>query len=619
MPRSTIRDIWKREHLGLTMIIASLVVIMVTLFLLFSNQQNERINHNREQGTSLARLISRIPFEQLVAGSGQSGALSVLQHSSTDSGFAYVAIVNPQGVPLTEVTAPGVLVPGGQLPVSPASWLGERDLQLPGDQGTVTEFYAPLLEQGEIAGYVRLGYLQPGFGLTASQLPLFASFALPIFLLTPLFYFLLRREVRPFREATEKLDRIVGQSGALGQVELTPSDEMQGFIDRFNRFMGVVQHRIGELEANRSELETSTRLLGYKRARIESALQSFPEAIIVLDESGVVSLANSRLENMVGVTLDRIIGHKPSEWCSNTDVVAFLSACMPSGMRGLRTDTFEYVPSTRSGRTIRIEPYPLFSPRDVNEVLGTLVIFRDVTAEKLARSSSGEFVAHLSHELKTPLNVLAMYSETLLGDDMQDEALRIEAANVIHDEVERLAMLISNMLSITKIEMGSLSIERKRVKLRDLLQDAFDSCTRSGKDKNLKFSLDLPMEISPVALDKNLMRVAINNLLTNAIKYSNPGGAVSMSVEETEQTVRVSVRDNGVGISPEDQERIFDKFFRSEDDNVRQRSGHGLGLSLAREIIQLHHGTLNVNSTPGEGSEFIVEFSKEANLLKQAV
>jgi hypothetical protein len=244
------------------MIIASLVVIMVTLSLLFSNQQNERINHIREQGTSLARLISRIPIEQLVAGSGQSGALSVLQHSSADSDFAYVAIVNAQGAPLTEVTAPGVLVPGGQLPASPASWLGERDMQLPGDQRAVTEFYAPLLRQGEIAGYVRLGYLRPGFGLTASQLPLFASFALPIFLLTPLFYFLLRREVRPFREATDKLDKIVGQAGSLGQVELTPSDEMQGFMDRFNRFMGVMQHRIGELEADRSELETSTKLLG---------------------------------------------------------------------------------------------------------------------------------------------------------------------------------------------------------------------------------------------------------------------------------------------------------------------------------------------------------------------
>lgn len=167
--------------------------------------------------------------------------------------------------------------------------------------------------------------------------------------------------------------------------------------------------------------------------------------------------------------------------------------------------------------------------------------------------------------------------------------------------------------------MGSMSIERTRVKLRDLLQDAFDSCARAGREKGIDFRLDLPREISPVALDKNLMRVAVNNLLTNAIKYNAPGGAVSMTAEEGEQTVRVLVKDNGIGISPADQERIFDKFYRSEDEAVRQRSGHGLGLSLAREIIQLHHGTLKVNSTPGAGSEFIIEFNKEANLLKQAV
>ena len=158
-----------------------------------------------------------------------------------------------------------------------------------------------------------------------------------------------------------------------------------------------------------------------------------------------------------------------------------------------------------------------------------------------------------------------------------------------------------------------------RVKLRDLLQDAFDSCARAGREKGINFTLDLPHEISPVALDKNLMRIAINNLLTNAIKYSDPGGVVTMTAEESDETVRVSVKDNGVGISPEDQERIFDKFYRSESDAVRKRSGHGLGLSLAHEIIQLHHGTLSVNSMPGAGSEFIIEFSKEASLLKQAV
>ena len=425
--------------------------------------------------------------------------------------------------------------------------------------------------------------------------------------------------MRPFPEATDKLEKIVGQGNSFGKVELSAGHELQDFMERFNWFVGAAQNRIGELEADRNDLVTSTKLLGYKRVRIESALQSFPEAVMVLDESGIVGLTNPRLGKLFGVADDQILGRKPSEWCTDPEVLAFLTENTLGSARGLRTDTLEFAPPGKTDKSVRIEPYPLFSSREAGQVLGTLLIFRDVTAEKLARNSSGEFVAHVAHELKTPLNVLAMYSESLLGEGANNAALRIEAANVIHDEVERLALLINNMLSITKIEMGSICVERKRVKLRDLLQDVFDTSARSGKDKNIDFRLNLPKEIGPVALDKDLVRVAINNLLTNAIKYSEPGGAVSMMVEETETTVRISVMDNGIGISPEDQDRIFDKFYRSENEKVRQRTGHGLGLSLAREIIQLHHGTLKVKSVPGEGSEFIVEFSKEANLLKQAV
>ena len=601
------------------MIVASLAVIMVTLFLLFAYQQDAQLAHIREQGTSLTRVISRIPYEQLVTGPGQMGTLSVLKHTGMQSGFAYVAVVDTNGAPVAEVTTPGVLVPAGTLPSDPASWLGERALVLAGDGRRITEFYAPLFAAGDFAGYVRLGYFQPGFGLTAEQLPLFATFALPIFLLTPVFYFLLRREVRPFKDATAKLARLVDSGSPLGKVELSASHELQGFMDRFDSFVGVVQGRINDLESDRNELMTSTKLLGYKRARIESALQSFPEAIMVLDESGVVSLANPRLENILGVPFDKILGRRPSEWCPDPEVVAFLSGNILHGKRERGPDTMEYIPLEKTGRSIRIEPYPLFSPRDVSQVLGTLVIFRDITAEKLARSSSAEFIAHVSHELKTPLNVLGMYSETLLGPATDDAAVRIEAANVIHDEVERLGLLITNMLSITRIETGSMNIERTRVKLHDLLQDAFDTNARAGREKNIDFRLEVPREISPVALDKNLMRVAINNLLTNAIKYSDPGGKVTMTVEETDMTVCIKVSDTGLGIASEDMERIFDKFYRAENDAVRQRSGHGLGLPLAREIVQLHQGTLTVNSSPGAGSEFTIEFNKESGLLKKAV
>jgi signal transduction histidine kinase len=181
-----------------------------------------------------------------------------------------------------------------------------------------------------------------------------------------------------------------------------------------------------------------------------------------------------------------------------------------------------------------------------------------------------------------------------------------------------MTMLINNTLNLTKIEMGNININRSRVKLKDLLQDAFDTCVRNDRDNDLEFKLDLPPEIGPVAVDKELMRIAINNLLTNAIKYNKQGGVVTLSAEETESTVRIIVRDTGIGIDSGEVKRIFEKFYRSDSSEVRKRVGHGMGLALAREIVRLHQGTLSVNSIPNEGSEFTIEFSKEADLLKLA-
>ena len=608
----------KNERLGLIMILASLLVIMVTVLLLFSYQHKNRETHIREQGTSLVRVLTRIPFRQFTNSSSLNGVFSVLQHNSESTSFAYLAITDTRGKILSEITSPGIIVPQAPVPGDPSSWLGERSLALSASGSGIHEFHAPLLEDGQIAGHVRLGYLEPGFGLNADQIPFFATFALPIFLLTPLFYFLIRREFRPVKQVNNQLDKLI-EHGMRSKVELTTSDDMQDFMNRFSQFISSTQQRIGELEIDRSKLVTSTKLLSYRRSRIESVLQSFPDAVMVLDESGAVSLVNDRVSAILGIDRENITGKKPAEWCTNPEIVAFIASHEGKMTRGGQADAMEFTSPAFPDKTIAMAPYPLFSPGNHTQILGTLITFRDVTAEKLARNSSNEFVAHLAHELKTPLNTLAMYSETLQGEDGNNEAFRVEAANVIHDEVERLSMLINNILSITRIEMGSIGIERSRVKLRELLQDAFDTCRRSGQEKNIDFQIALPREISPVALDKNLMRIAINNLLTNAIKYSNPGGTVTLSVEESDYTVRISVRDTGIGITPEDQKRIFEKFYRSETEAVREREGHGLGLPLAREIIQLHHGTLTVHSIPGEGSEFIAEFNKEAELLKQAI
>lgn len=164
------------------------------------------------------------------------------------------------------------------------------------------EFHAPLFDGGQVAGYIRLGYLKPAFGLSTSQLASVATFALPIFLLTSVSCFLVRCEVRPLHQVNSQLGRLMEQGGLTGKMVLTPSDELQDFMGRFNRFIDSAQQRIGDLEADRSRLETSSKLVSCKRSRVESVLQSFPDAIGVLDESGAVSLANARTADVLTAT-----------------------------------------------------------------------------------------------------------------------------------------------------------------------------------------------------------------------------------------------------------------------------------------------------------------------------
>ena len=618
MNLTRLHNIWNKERLGLLMILASLGVITLIVSLLFINQQRSEETHIREQGASLVRLLSRMPFADVVPENGTQGVLSVLENIKDRSAFSYLAIVDANNHLLSEITLSGMLVPSAPLPANPASWLGERVLAQAGNGREITEFHAPLLDNGVLAGHIRLGYLKPGIGIALNQLPFLATLALPIFLLTPLFYFLVRREVRPLQKVNQQLDKLVEQ-GSLNKVEITATGEMKEFMGRFNGFIESARERINVLESEKNNLETSTKLLSYNRSRIDSVLQSLPDAVMVMDESGTVSLANARLRTLLGVPLENVIGKKPVEWSDDKNLVAFLAGCSGKSGRGFSLERFEYTPGRSPEKTIAVMPLPLFSPKDDSQVLGALVVFRDITAETLAKRSSSAFVAHVAHELKSPLNIIAMYSETLLGEEGESEEFRVEAGNIIHDETERLSGLIDNILNITKIEMGGIALDRQRCKIGDMLQDTFDACARDMRGKELDMQIDLPREMSAVAVDKSLLRIAVNNLLTNAIKYSNAGGQVTLSAEESEASIIIKVRDSGIGISPEEQEKIFDKFYRSESAEAQDRNGHGLGLALAREIVHLHHGTLRLESTPGEGSEFVIEFRKETELLKQAV
>jgi two-component system, OmpR family, phosphate regulon sensor histidine kinase PhoR len=609
----------KMERSSLAMVRAALLVIGLIAGLSFWQQNRTQEQRLRVQGTGLVRLLANMPYVELTPAGGGS-PLRLLQPGDGSGELAYAALVDLGGRSLVEATAPGLFLPNATLPGAdaPSAWFGERRLRDEPSGRNLIEFDAPVFDGADLGAFVRVGYFAPDFGPSARELPFIATLALLVFLLVPLFHWLLRREIRPLRQASGEIASLI-EEGRLQPVAVHAAGELADFVGHFNRAITLAQQRVHVLEHDQQELETSSKLLSYSKARIERVLEALPEAVFVLDDEGVVTFANGKVSALLGVTREDVIGNPVATWCREPAMLELLQRRVHRGAANAPAEAIELSPQSAPEKVIAVSAYPLFAPRDAGTCLGTLVVVRDNTLESLARRSRGEFVAHLAHELKTPLNVLGMYSEALQGEEADDPQFRNEAVNVIRDEVERLAGLINNLLNITRIENGSLDLKRQRVKMGDLLRDAFENVSRSGRGGDYSFELEVPRELGLVNVDKDLLRIAINNLLTNAIKYNRPGGQVTLGAEEVGDRVRIIVRDTGIGINAQDRARIFDKFFRSEESEVRQRTGHGLGLALVKDIVELHGGSLAVDSEPGVGSEFVIELWRDAGVLQKAV
>jgi len=608
----------KTDRIGLVIVVASLLAIAATVTFVFQNQLNDRLAGIRSQGVSLARALSGIPYDQLIPGGEQQGVLQLLRYSADDTNFAYAGVVDQAGRSVSEAATDAIFIPAFSMPNEPSEWLGEQYPDLGADDREIIEFHAPLLDDGALRGFVRLGYFRPNLEAGMDQLPFLASLALPVFLLAPFFQFLLRREVRPIREANREISSMM-EGEAFKRVEISANGELGDFMRQFNSFVAGASSRIQELEQEHKRMLTSSKLLTYRKNRIETVLETLPEAVMILDETGTITFVNQKFASLFDVTPQLVLSQPPHNWCEHPDVIALLTRFQSDGKKQNFTDTIRFDFRVSSARAIATKTYPLFSPGKDSTSIGTLVVFRDETQEALARQARVDFVSHLSHELKSPLNVLALYSEALLSESGKSEERRVEAVNVISEEVRRLSALITSLLSMTQIENGSLTPDKNLVKLNDLATAAFEEARHLASGKEITFEIHSPKEMNPVFVDKDLIRIAITNLLSNAVKYNREGGSVDLIIEETDDAIQIRVSDTGIGVSEEDETLIFEKFYRSGDEHVQAIGGHGLGLALSRQIIELHNGTLSLNRDREEGAEFIINFWKEATAIRQAI
>jgi signal transduction histidine kinase len=556
---------------------------------------------------ALARALSGAQLQHLMRASGEKNLVSSLASAQASDAFAYAAVVSKSGEKIYEFTSPGSIVPVALMPAEPAAWFGEHPLVSPGDGKAIREFFAPVLQKDELVGFVRLGYYERLEPARILELSYMALMALPVLLLMAFSYFLLRNELRPLGALTKKLEDAARNHGL--QLSMPREMEFRQVTQRFDDFVQAAASKIRELDRQTLEAQAASRLLSYKHEKAQAILEAIPDAVVVIDDSGVLTFANPKAGTLLDSPPEQLLGKSVEDWCAQPEVRVLLGRFNDPVNAATYSTQVEYAVPDDPDRRICAAAYPLFSPRDRSIVYGLLVVFRDVSEQYIARQAGMEFVAQVSHELKTPLTTITTYSELLLDFAKLSAEDRVEAVNGIHGEVGRASSLITNLLNVFKLEAGTLPLERQRVKINDLLADAAQSARSAAQSKSIQLELKIPPELGSARLDKDLFRIAIDNLVGNAIKYSRPGGRVTLGAERlADDQVRIQITDEGIGIASEESEKIFQKYYRSSSAEVATRSGHGLGLYLAKRIVELHHGTISVHSELGKGTQFSVEF-----------
>ena len=245
----------------------------------------------------------------------------------------------------------------------------------------------------------------------------------------------------------------------------------------------------------------------------------------------------------------------------------------------------------------------IFTDEDV-QILQTLAAQAAIAIENSLLFMQSDLIAEIVHELRTPLAALTAVSHLLQRSDLPEDQ-RTKLSQTILHEVQRLNDLTTDFLELSRLESGRMHFKREPIHLGGLVQESLEVVRAQAESKEIELETEIDISLAPVHGDRKILKQLLLNLLTNAIKYSSPGGLVTVSLHTGGDEVLMEVRDTGRGISPEDQKRLFQRFYRAADseDDVK---GTGLGLAIAKRIAESHGGSISVESALGEGSTFTV-------------
>ncbi|MFN8412157.1 MAG: GAF domain-containing protein [Anaerolineales bacterium] len=346
-------------------------------------------------------------------------------------------------------------------------------------------------------------------------------------------------------------------------------------------------------------------------SRSQAILEAVADGVLVTGPDNRITFVNTSAEKILTVEESHLLG-------SSLDAFAGLFGQVASAWMGTirhwsedpssyqSGDSYAEQLELESGRIILVHLAPVILQ---NDFLGTVSIFRDITHEVEVDRLKSEFVATVSHELRTPMTAIKGYVDILLmgaaGALNENQAHFLD---IVHSNIDRLNILVNDLLDISRIEAGRITLSPQPVNLRDVAEEVLQEVMRrsQNEEKPMAVSLDAPQKLPPVMGDTERVRQIIANLVDNAYNYTPQNGIIRVGIRQVNGDIQVDVQDNGVGVAPDDQPRLFERFFRGEHPLVLATPGTGLGLPIVRQLVEMHSGKIWMNSSgvPGEGSTF---------------
>lgn len=411
------------------------------------------------------------------------------------------------------------------------------------------------------------------------------AFLLVLVLASAFSVLLSRMSTSPLRLMADAAARIgLGERGV--RIPVTDRDEV-----------GNLARVLNEM-ADRIEGQVQT-LAGEER-RLDTILRGMGEGVMVLDSQGVITLVNPAFRRQFNLN-GEVEGRPLAEVCRHPDLLEALEEHQRSGAEVVREVHLQLPELVLSTHWV-----PL------GDQQGAVAVFHDISDLKRVEAIRRDFVANASHELRTPVAVIKGYAETLLDGGLQDAERSRQFVQIIASHAERLTNLINDILTLSKLESKETTLICHPLDVCGLLRKAGLLMGEHTRQQGITLSIDCPEAGLPkVSADHGRLEQVLLNLLDNAIKYTPPGGTVTLAAEQRGQQVALVVSDTGVGIPAKDLPRIFERFYRVDEGRSREQGGTGLGLAIVKHIVQLHGGEIQVTSEPGRGSRFTV-------LLQQA-